>query len=142
MKKISVLSAFLAISCLSVLAQKLEVSKIPIAVKNAFAKKYPNTTASWEKEGLKFKANFKQNGNTMSALFQPNGIITESEMDIKVSDLPTAVVTYVKEHYKGKTIKEGAIITKLDGTVNYEAEVDGKDLVFSEKRVFLSISKD
>ena len=89
-----------------------------------------------------YEAGFKQNGNTMSALFWANGTMTESEMDIKVSDLPAAVLAYVKEHYKGKAIKEGAKITKADGTVNYEAEVAGKDVIFDANGNFLKEVKE
>ncbi|HQS04056.1 MAG TPA: hypothetical protein PLT16_00285 [Daejeonella sp.] len=96
----------------------------------------------WEKEDGKFEAGFKQNGNTMSALFEANGTMTESEMDIKVADLPAAVLSYVKDHYQGKSIKEGAKITKADGTVNYEAEVDGKDVIFDAAGNFLKELKD
>lgn len=142
MKKILMMSALVAVVGFSASAQKLDASKVPDAVKKSFAKNYPLATAKWEKEGLKFEANFKQNGNTMSALFQPNGIMTETEITVKVSELPTPVLTYVKEHYKDKTIKEGAKITKLDGTVNYEAEVAGKDVLFNEKGIFLKEVKD
>ena len=63
-------------------------------------------------------------------------------MDIKVTDLPATVLAYVKEHYKGKTIKEGAKITTVDSTVNYEAEVDGKDVIFYTNGKFLKEVKD
>ena len=68
--------------------------------------------------------------------------MTESEMDIKVTDLPATVLAYVKERYKGKTIKEGAKITTIDSTVNYEAEVDGKDVIFYTNGKFLKEVKD
>jgi hypothetical protein len=130
MKKVIMISAIATAICFSVHAQKIDASKVPAAVKAAFAKQYPGVSVKWEREGGKFEAGFKQNGNTMSALFEPNGKLEESEMDIKVTDLPATVLAYVKEHYKGKSIREGAKIMKADGTVNYEAEVDGKDIIF------------
>jgi hypothetical protein len=142
MKKLMMMSALVAAIGFSACAQKLDASKVPAAVKAAFAKQYPGITTKWEKENGKFEASFKQNGNTMSALFEANGTMTESEMDIKVSDLPATVLAYVKDHYKGKTIKEGAKITKADGTVNYEAEVDGKDVIFDSNGKFLKEAKD
>ena len=126
----------------SACAQKLDASKVPAAVKASFAKQYPGVIAKWEKEDGKYEAGFKKDGNSMSALFEANGTMTESEMDIKVTDLPATVLAYVKEHYKGKTIKEGAKITKADGTVNYEAEVDGKDVIFDAAGKFLKEVKD
>ena len=59
-----------------------------------------------------------------------------------MAELPEAVLSYVKEHYKGKVIKEGAKITKADGTVNYEAEVSGKDVIFDSNGKFIKEAKD
>ena len=78
----------------------------------------------------------------MSVLFTADGTMTESEMDIAVKELPAAVLSYVKEHYKGAVIKEGAKITKADGTVNYEAEINKTDVLFDEKGKFLKEVKE
>ena len=75
-------------------------------------------------------------------MFEPNGTFTESEVDIKAAVLPATVLAYVKEHYKGKTIKEAAKITKADGAINYEAEVNGKDVIFDANGKFLKEMKD
>lgn len=123
-------------------AQKLDASKVPTNVKASFAKQYPGAVAKWEKEAGKYEVNFKQNGNTMSALYESNGSLAETEMDIRVADLPATVQAYVKEHYKGKSVKEAAKITKADGTINYEAEVNGKDVIFDGAGKFLKEVKD
>lgn len=136
------MSALFATVGFSACAQKIDASKVPVAVKTAFEKQYPGTAVKWEKENGNFEAGFKKDGNTMSTLYKANGTMTESEMDIKVSDLPAVVLAYVKEHYKGKSIKEGAKITRADGTVNYEAEVDGKDVMFDAKGKFLKEVKE
>ena len=141
-KKGILLLALVSTTVFSAQAQKLEASKIPDAVKASFLKHYPGVTATWEKEGGKYEAGFKKNSSKMSALFEPTGIMTESEISIKTSAIPKAALTYVKEHYKGKTIKEGAKITKADGTVNFEAEVDGKDVIFDAKGNFLKVTRD
>lgn len=137
MKKIMMMGIFAIAIAFSANAQKLEASQVPAAVKASFAKQYPGAIAKWEKEDGKYEAGFKKDGSSMSALFEANGKMTESEVDIKVGELPVTVLTYIKEHYKGKSIKEGAKITKADGTVNYEAEVDGKDIMFDAAGKFL-----
>ncbi len=142
MKKIIMMSALAVLIAFSASAQKINASKVPAAVKDAFAKNYPGVTAKWEKEAGKYEAGFKQNGNTMSALFEASGSMTESEMDIKVADLPAPVLAYVKEHYQGMHIKEGAKISSADGTVNYEAEVNGKDVIFDANGKFLKEVKN
>ena len=118
-------------------AQKLDASKVPAAVKTSFAKQYPGITAKWEKEAGKYEAGFDQNGHEMSALFEPTGAMTESEMEIKVSELPATVMQYITAHHKGVTVKEASKITKANGEVNYEAEVKGKDLIFDANGKFL-----
>ncbi len=142
MKKIMMMALIASAVCLTANAQKINDSKVPQSVKNSFAKNYPGTTATWEKEGAKFEAGFKQKGNTMSALFEANGTMTESEMDMAVNQLPAKVLSYVKAHYPGKTVKEGAKITKADGTVTYEAEVNGKDVIFDASGNYMKVVKE
>jgi hypothetical protein len=142
MKKIKMIAALVVLITTSACAQKLDASKVPAAVKAAFTKQYPGVTPKWEMEDGKYEASFKKGTDAMSAMFEPNGTFTESEVDIKVAALPATVLAYVKEHYKDKTIKEGAKITKADGTVNYEAEVNGKDVIFDMNGKFLKEMKD
>lgn len=123
-------------------AQKLDASKIPPPVKTSFEKKYPGVPGKWEKEDGNYEVNFKQGGTGMSMVIKPDGTIAETETDIKVSELPVSAQNYVKEHYKGKTIKESARITKEDGTVNYEAEVGGKDVLFDADGKFIKEVND
>jgi hypothetical protein len=142
MKKLIMLPALFAAIAFSACGQKLDASKVPAAVKAAFTKQYPGVTAKWEKEDGKYEASFKQAGNDVSAMFEPNGTFTESETEMKATDLPAGIVAYVKEHYKGKTIKSGAKITKVDGTINYEAALGGKDVIFDANGKFLKEVKD
>jgi len=142
MKKLITLLVMVVLIGCAACAQKLDASKVPAAVKAAFTKQYPGTAVKWEMEDGKYEASFKQNGSSMSVLYGANGTMTESEVDIKTTELPAAVLAYVKEHYKGKSIKEGAKITKADGTVNFEAEVDGKDVIFDASGKFIKEVKD
>jgi Putative beta-lactamase-inhibitor-like, PepSY-like len=137
MKRITFFAALLVVTSLSANAQKMDAAKLPAPVTAAFAKQFPGADARWDKEDLNYEAGFKQNGQNMSVLFDANGTVIETEVDIKVSTLPADVLNYVKEHYKGKTIKEGAKITKADGTITYEAEVAGKDLIFDAAGKFI-----
>lgn len=130
-----------AIVSLTAFAQKIDATKVPAAVKTSFAKQFPNAKAKWEIEDGKYEAGFKNGDKTMSALFSIDGTMTESEVSIKQTELPAAVLAYVKEKYKGKTIKESAKITKANGTIVYEAEVNGKDLIFDDKGKFIKAVK-
>lgn len=118
-------------------AQKVDASTVPAAVKTSLAKQYPGTTAKWGKDDGKYEAGFDHNGHEMSALFEASGTMRESEMEIKVSELPASVMQYITTHHKGATVKEAAKIAKANGEVNCEAEVKGKDLVFDANGKFL-----
>ncbi len=115
----------------------------PSAVTNSFAKQFPNTNVKkWDKEGGKWEANFTQDGKTMSATFTANGAWEETETDIKISELPSAVADWVKANRKGSVIKEAAIITKPNGDKMYEAEVSRKDLLFDTNGKYVKEEKD
>ncbi|MGC8750510.1 PepSY-like domain-containing protein [Hydrotalea sp.] len=122
-------------------AQKLKADQVPAAVKAAFAKHFPNVTAKWEKEDTHYEAGFHQNGKEMSALFDANGNLTETEVAIKVSELPAAVHQYIQKNYPGAKVKEASIITLADGTKHYEAEVNGQDLIFDANGNFIKAVK-
>jgi len=142
MKKLMMLTACAAFG-ISCYAQKVDASKVPAVVKTSFAKMYPSATnTKWEMEKGNYEAEFKNNGSMMSTVFKPDGTMTESEVEIKASELPVRVQSYVKEHYKGKQIKEGAKITKANGEINYEAEVNGIDVIFDANGNFLKEEKE
>lgn len=142
MYKILILS-MIAVACtITLCAQKLKETQIPSAIRYAFKKKYPNTPARWEKENNNFEANFKKDGKIMSALINKAGTILETETDIAVDELPKAAQSYLKVHYKVAKIKEAAKIVKAKGEVNYEGEVNGKDVIFDTNGKFIKEAKD
>lgn len=139
MKKI--LLALALIVTMAVIAQKNGVA--PNAAKAAFTKAYPGAVKiKWEQEAGNYEVSFTLNGQECSAIYDPKGGLVESEQEIKVTDLPAVVSAYMKNHYKGVTVKGAAKITKADGTVNYEAEIKGKDVLFDANGKFLKEVKD
>ncbi len=142
MKKYILIVAVFAANGFCATAQKLATAKVPASVKNAFAKQFPTATAKWEKEKGDYEAGFKMNGKEMSALFSVDGKMTESEVSIKPTDLTASILSYLKTNYKDKKIKGAAKITKADGSINYEAEVNGVDVMFDADGKFLKEVKD
>ncbi len=121
-----------------VIAQQAKDQAVPASVKAAFAKQFPGSSkVKWEKEKENYEANFVQQGHEMAAVFRADGTLEETEWEIKVADLPPAIASYVKAHYKGAVIKEAAKITKPNGEQLYEAALKNKDLIFSAKGEFL-----
>ena len=124
MKQVLIMAAFALALTAPAHAQMLKPAQVPAAVKATFKAKFPAVAHNtWEKEGDKYEAGFKQNGNTMSALITPAGELVETEMDMSPAKLPTAVRTKLASDYKAYKINEAATITRADGSTVYEAEV-------------------
>ena len=137
MKKISLTIALGFCLAIVACAQKINASKVPAVVKASFNAAYPGAAAKWEKEDGNYEVNFKNGGRAMSAVMMPNGSIIETETDINISELPVKAAAYVQEHYPGKQIKEASKIVTADRSINYEARVDGKDLIFDADGKFI-----
>ncbi len=138
MKKI--IFAVTLLITLTVTAQK---SGAPAAATNAFAKAYPAATkVKWEKEDGNYEVSFVDKGNEMSAVYTAKGVLQETEHEMKVTELPAQVSVYMKEHYKGIVVKSAAKITKADGSINYEAAIKGKDVLFNANGKFIKEAKD
>ncbi|MEO6000721.1 MAG: hypothetical protein ABIN89_27985 [Chitinophagaceae bacterium] len=147
MKKYLFPIAMALVFSLTCLAQKEEKEAknltVPIAAKASLLKAFPGySNIKWEKENANYEANFKQNGKKMSAVFDNNGTLLEWEITMKPGELPASILLYVKEHYKGVPIKEAAKITKSNGDVNYEAEVNKVDVMFDVNGKFIKEEKD
>src|ERR1700704_515308 len=84
-------------------SQKINV---PSAVTKAFNSKYPGATnVKWGKESAKeYEAEFKLNGNSVSANFGTDGAWVETETVIKTAALPAAVVAAINKNYPGAVI--------------------------------------
>ena len=123
-------------------AQKLSDKNVPQNVKNSQEKKYPGVKVKWSKEEKDFEAEFEQSGKKMSAIYDEKGTWKETETMIKNEELPAAVRDYMTKVAKVKSFKEAARINKADGSINYEAEANGKDYVFDANGKFLKEEKD
>lgn len=119
-----------ATTIISVQAQVVPSKKIPLQVKSAFEKSHSTITKiKWEIEGQNYEAGFSLNGIETTEVYILAGKLVETETAIKFSELPVLV----QAKLKGVKITETAKIVKADGTVVYEAEVKGKDLLFDVK---------
>lgn len=142
MKKIFIMTVVISAICLKGFSQKLKESEVPSAVKASFEKIYPGISAKWEKEKGNYEAEFKKDGKSMSTLIEPSGTMLETEISIKESELPAAAKSYLKTNYKDRHIKGTAKITGSDGGVTFEAEIDGKDVIFDSTGKFLKEVKE
>jgi len=126
MKRIFVILLLVGTMFTWVRAQKISAAKVPVEVKSAFAKLYPGVKANWEIEKQDYEAGFTLNGKATSVVYTAKGVLLETETAIKPNELPAVILAKLK----GNKIAEAAKITKADGSIRYEAEVNGKDLLF------------
>lgn len=111
-----------SVLAISMLAFAIDVPK---AVTDAFAKKFPGATnVKWDKENKReYEAEFTLNGKSGSANFLTDGSWVETEMEIKVSDLPVAAATSVKTKYPEATIIKVYKIDNAKTGLTYETEI-------------------
>jgi hypothetical protein len=141
-KTILFFALFFSISSSSFAQKEKESSKklnIPAAVRTALSNKYPEATkVTWENDKGNYEANWGgRSGEDHSVLFTPKGDFIEIVNAIPVSQLPQAILAYVKEHYKGAKISEAGKVTDAGGKITYKAEVSKKDLIFDESGNFV-----
>ncbi len=118
--------------------QKLQDKNVPANVKSAFQKKYPTAKAvKWDKEGNNYEASFDLSKLDNSVVIDIQGTIVETEVEIELRELPAGIIEYIKLHYAGKQAKESAKITDAKGTITYEVEVKGMDLIFDSNGKFI-----
>lgn len=142
MKKLALMTVAARITSLT-FAQKLQEKDVPASVKTAFQKNFPQVKAEkWEKEGLNFEVEFELKKSEQSVLFDAQGNLLETEIEIELNQLPKGVLEYVMANYKGQSIKEAAKITDSKGKVTYEAEIKGIDILFDSNGKFIKEIKN
>ncbi len=139
--------AFLMFLNITASAQKVSASKVPASVLTAFKTKFPTVSkVEWEIENTKeYEAGFKMNGVETSANFDESGKWLETETEIKISELPSAVQESLKNEFVGYKINEASKLMLVDKGNCYEAEVekgeDTFDILFSPDGKVISKTK-
>ncbi|MBK1896541.1 PepSY-like domain-containing protein [Chryseobacterium paridis] len=142
MKKLAVLVIMISGAAM-VHAQKIQQGKVPVSVQTTFKNQFPEAKkVKWEMEKDNFEAEFQSKGTAYSVLFSASGDIIETEVPIKINTLSTPIRQFIAKNYPDQKIKEAAKITDSKGVMTYEAEVDGKDLIFDMNGNFIKEIKD
>ncbi len=140
MRKSVIIVVVLVLSTIA-FAQKVKATKVPEIVTKSLMSKYPNAkNVKWDKEENNYEASFESNKIENSVLFNANGKIIETEVEISTAQLPKSILSYLSKNYKDQKVKEAAKIISEKGIVTYEAEIKGKDLFFDENGKLLSVS--
>ncbi len=107
----------------------------------AFAKKFSNATARWEKENRTYEANFVLRGVKTSAIYLKTGEFQEVEETMSINALPPPAAAYLAKQYPGQKIAEVGHIKNATGEVTWEAEVGGQDVIFDINGEFVRVEK-
>ena len=112
--------------------------KVPEKVKTSFAQKFPDAkNIEWAMENdTEWEAEFTMNGVEYSSNFTVAGEWTETEFEMKITELPEVVQTVINSDYSDYNI-EGIESSETKEGVVYEIALEK-----GENNVELSISKD
>lgn len=117
----------------------------PEVVKEAFHKMHPNATVTkWNDEPPMWEAKYEDGDEEGAVSLDPKGKVTETELVIKQNRLPNPkmIQGYIRDNYPGESPDHFEKITKPDGTITYEIQITGKELVFDHNGKFLTEELD
>ena len=127
MKKLWILAlmSFALVNCNAQENKEKKSINVPEAAKQAFVKQFPAATKTdWSLEKVgEYEVEFKLNKMEMSALYDTNGNLLETETEIDTEQLPAGVQSILTSDFNGYKAGE---ISKVEakGTTSYEMEVE------------------
>lgn len=119
---------------------------VPQAVKDAFAKLYPKVTETkWEMEARnQYEAEFKENGQEVTVIFNKNGVLLATETTIKLSELPKNIEKTVNKKFSGYKMLEASKIVDNKGKITYEVDIaqgnNKKELLFKANGSLIKVN--
>lgn len=143
MKKLAI--ALLFMSAITACNQVTDGKEAPENIKTAFAKSHPNATIlKWNDEPPIWEAKYKDGNEKGAVSFDTNGMVTETELVIDENQLPngTMIPDYIKTKYPKEKIQNCEKVTKAGGTITYEIQITGKELVFDKDGKYLEDEPD
>ena len=115
----------------------------PEAVITKFNSLYSNTSnVTWEKEDTLYEATFTVDTIEKSVAFYPSGEVHVMETEIRPDQVPQSVKDYVANQLGGKPVTGATLIVFVDGTTQYEVEVENKDYLFDTIGQFVSVEEE
>jgi len=109
----------------------------------AFKTMHPSATVErWLDEPPNWEAKYTDGSEHGAVSFDATGKVVETELVIPAEALPTAAGEHIKEHYPAERVQGVERITRMNGTVTYEVQVTGKELVFDADGRFLEEEMD
>ncbi|MCB2219318.1 MAG: PepSY-like domain-containing protein [Bacteroidetes bacterium] len=121
------LAGVFLLGCKSNTAVDEEIGDIPAVVKNNFQSQYTKSTeVEWEAEGDYYEAEFLENGKEMSAVYDTQGNLIETETEIEMDALPADIFTYISETHPNAELEEAESIENQEGNF-YEVMIEDEN---------------
>lgn len=142
-----VLSIFIAATVIGCAEAGQKDGEAPQVVLNNFKKAYPEAKkVKWEVEDGNYEAEFKMNKKEMGILYNSNGDVLETEVQIGLDELPATVNEYVAANHPGFKLDEAFKVEK-DRVTSYEVEIENDDdaemeLLFDASGNYLGVEED
>lgn len=117
----------------------------PEKIVAAFDRMYPQAhVTKWNDEPPIWEAKYTLGTMSGAVSFDANAEVTETELVIPENQLraPLSVHEYITAHYPKERIQHCELVTKQNGTVTYEIQITGKELVFDAQGAFLQEEPD
>lgn len=113
-------------------SQSLRESEVPEGVVAALHEGFPQVKDyKWYAEGGNYEAEYTIHQMEAALSFTPGGELIESEMEVAPEELPQSIASYIAKNFEGAAVKEATVITNATGIKTYEAEVQGRELLFN-----------
>ena len=125
MKKITfIIAAALFVAIWSLTAQDLSRSQVPSVILNNFTKAFPKASdVEWEMKGNLYNVEFETGLHTDHEVwYDAQGNMTKHKEEITRSSIPDAVISSVKQNFKGYRISDPKRITS-GSAVTYAMEL-------------------
>jgi hypothetical protein len=141
MKKITLLGMLLFFAG-SIQAQRLEIREVPEAVMIAFRKANPGVgNPQWRKEKGCYQAKCMVNKTPRTFTYTKSGTPVVKDAKAAMEALPTGIKEYLDKNHRGAVVDKVLKIINANGTVNYDVEVNGQDLIFDANGKYLKTQK-
>ncbi len=117
----------------------------PEKIKKAFVKMHPEATIlKWVDESPIWEAKYKEGQEKGAVSFDQEGVVTETELVIEEAQLPNLQIIqgYIRTNFPKEKAQQYEKVTRADGTVTYEIQITGKELVFDASGTFSGIEPD
>jgi hypothetical protein len=125
-------------------AQKLAATDVPQAVIAAFKKSNPTVSnPEWDKDKSNFRARYIVDKKPRSITYSSSGTLIVHDSKVAIATLPPGVKVYLDKNFPGHADDVNKVLkmTKKDGTVTYDVEIDGNDLIFDSKGTYIRTMK-